>query len=63
MNKRTHYLSLSRFARHKNDKNYNNKHSGIYYSRHLLWGDSKNLKDNIKLLEKKDKIKIKIELN
>ena len=22
-------------ARHKNDKNWNNKHSGIYYSRHL----------------------------
>ena len=24
-------------ARHKDDKNYNNKKSGIYYSRHLLF--------------------------
>ena len=50
-------------ARHKKDKNYNNKHSGIYYSRHLLWGDSTKLIDNIKSLEKKDKVKIKIQLN
>ncbi len=46
-------------ARHKNDKGYNNKHSGIYYSRHLLWGKSKSLKENIKLLEKKLNVKIK----
>lgn len=45
-------------ARHKDDKNYNNKHSGIYYSRHLLWGDNTTLKENIKDLEKKDNIKI-----
>ena len=50
-------------ARHKGDKNWNNKHSCIYYSRYLLWGDSTNLKDNIKLLEKKDKVKIKVKLN
>ena len=45
-------------ARHKEDKNWNNKHSGIYYSRHLLWGKFPDLKKNIKLLEKKDKVKI-----
>ena len=49
-------------ARHKKDKNYNNKHSGIYYSRYLLWGDHTDLKKNIKDLEKKDNVKIKIEL-
>ena len=48
-------------SRHKNDKNWNNKHSGIYYSRHLLW-NTKDLKKNIKLLEKKDKVKIKVEI-
>ena len=45
-------------ARHKGDKNYNNKKSGIYYSRHLLWGDNTSLKKNIIDLEKKDNIKI-----
>jgi hypothetical protein len=49
-------------ARHKNDKNWNNKHSGIYYSRHLLWGANKSLIDNVKALEKKDKVKIIIKL-
>ena len=49
-------------ARHRQDKNWNNKHSGIYYSRHLLWGKHKDLKKNIKDLEKKDNIKIKIEI-
>ena len=48
-------------ARHKKDKNYNNPHSGIYYSRYLLWTEP-ILKDAIKKLEKKDKVKIKIEL-
>jgi hypothetical protein len=46
-------------ARHKNDKGYNNQHSGIFYSKNLLWGDSKSLKENIKLLEKKLNVKIK----
>lgn len=45
-------------ARHKQDKGWNNKHSGIYFSRHLLWGDSKNLNENIKDLEKKLNVKI-----
>ena len=48
-------------ARHRQDKNWNNKHSSIYYSRHLLW-NTPDLKKNIKLLEKKDKIKIKVEI-
>lgn len=48
--------------RHKTDRNYNNKHSGIYYSRFLLWGDNTDLKKNIKDLEKKDKVKIKVKL-
>ena len=45
--------------RHGVNVNWNNKHSGIYYSRYLLWGKSKSLKENIKLLEKKDNVKIK----
>ena len=49
-------------ARHRKDRNYNNKHSGIYFSRFLLWGDHPDLKKNIKDLEKKDKIRIKVEL-
>ena len=39
--------------RHENDKGYNNKHSGIFYSKNLLWGASKDIKKNIKSLEKK----------
>ena len=46
-------------ARHKMDKGYNDSHSGIYFSRYLLWGDSKDLKQNIKSLEKKLNVKIK----
>ena len=48
-------------ARHRLDKGWNVKHSSIYYSRHLLW-NTKDLKKNIKLLEKKDNIRIKVEL-
>jgi len=48
--------------RHKMDRNYNNKHSGIYYSRFLLWGDNTDLKKNIKDLEKKLNVKIKVKL-
>ena len=47
-------------ARHRNDKGWDNRHSGIYYSRHLLWGESPDLKENIKTLEKKDNVKIKL---
>jgi|TARA_S200002703_G_C3779738_1_gene240211 hypothetical protein len=45
-------------ARHKNDKGFNNIHSGIYYSKNLLWGDNKSLSKNIKDLEKKLNVKI-----
>lgn len=47
-------------ARHRVNKNWDNPHSGIYYSRYLLWTE-RSLKDAIKALEKKDKIKIKID--
>jgi hypothetical protein len=46
------------FKRHRKDKGFNNIHSGIYYSKNLLWGDSKSLKKNIKDLEKKLDAKI-----
>lgn len=45
--------------RHKQDKGWDNKHAGIYYARHLLWGPHKSLEKNIKALERKDKVKIK----
>lgn len=45
-------------ARHRSDKGYNNKHSGIYYSKNLLWGDSKSLKKNIDTLSRKLDAKI-----
>jgi len=48
-------------ARHRVNKNWDNKHSSIYYSRMLLWTEP-TLKEAIKKLQKKDKIKIKIEL-
>ena len=47
-------------ARHKMDKGYNNKDAGIYYSRHILWGDHENLFANINSLNKKDDIHIKM---
>ena len=49
-------------ARHRQDKNWNNKHSSIYFSRHLLWGKHKDLKKNIKDLEKLLNVKIKVEI-
>ena len=47
-------------SRHKNDKNYNSKHSGIYHSRKLLW-EEPTLKGAIKKYEKEHRVKIKIE--
>ena len=44
-------------ARHKGDKGYNNKSSGIYYSKMLLWTEP-TLNKAISSLEKKDGIKI-----
>ena len=46
-------------ARHRGDKNYDNRHSGIFFSRHLLWGEFPDLKKNIKALEKLLDVKIK----
>lgn len=48
--------------RHQVNKNWNNKHSSIYFSRYLLWGKHKDLKKNIKDLEKLLNVKIKIEI-
>ncbi len=48
--------------RHRVNKNWDNKHSSIYYSRHLLWGKHTDLKKNIKELEKLLNVKIKVEL-
>jgi len=38
-------------ARHKNDKNYNSKHSAIYHSRKLLWTEP-TLNKSVKKYEK-----------
>tara|TARA_S200002703_G_scaffold120877_1_gene106722 strand:- start:178 stop:474 length:297 start_codon:yes stop_codon:yes gene_type:complete len=50
------------FARHQLDKNFNNKHSGIFFSRHILWGKHRDLKKNVKELEKLLNVKIKIDI-
>tara|TARA_Y100000356_G_C11235498_1_gene277565 strand:- start:666 stop:956 length:291 start_codon:yes stop_codon:yes gene_type:complete len=47
-------------ARHKEDKNYNSKHSGIYHSRKLLW-EEPTLDKAIKKYEKEHNVKIKIQ--
>lgn len=49
-------------ARHEKDKGWNNRHSGIFYSRHLLWGKHRDLKRNVKELERLLDVKIKIEV-
>ena len=60
---RTDTYKKNWIARHQVNKNWNNKHSGIYYSRHLLWGKYKSLQKNIDELEKKDNIKIINKIN
>lgn len=47
-------------ARHRLDKNFYNKHSGIYHSFKLLWTEP-TLKEAIKKYEKEHKVKIKNE--
>ena len=47
--------------RHKGDRNYNSKHSGIYHSRKLLWS-APTLKEAIKDYEKEHNVKIKVEI-
>ena len=59
---RTEKEKAAWIARHKSDKGYNNRHSGIYYSRFLLWGKFPDLKKNIRELEKKDNVKIKVQV-
>ena len=49
-------------ARHEKDKGWDSRHSGIFYSRHLLWGKHRDLKKNIKDLEKLLNVKIKIDV-
>ena len=56
---RTEKERLAWIARHKNDKYYNDKRSGIYHSRMLLWTEPK-LKDAIKEYEKIHDVKIKL---
>ena len=46
--------------RHKNDKGYNNPHSGIYHSRKLLWTEP-TLEKAIKKYEKEHNVKIKVD--
>ena len=46
-------------ARHRNDKYYNDKRSGIYHSRMLLWTKPK-LREAIKEYEKIHDVKIKL---
>jgi hypothetical protein len=46
-------------ARHQNNRFYNDKYAGIYYSKNLLWGEHKSLQKNINDLGKKDNIIIK----
>tara|TARA_R100001463_G_scaffold25024_1_gene59488 strand:+ start:385 stop:678 length:294 start_codon:yes stop_codon:yes gene_type:complete len=46
-------------ARHKDDKYYNDKRSGIYHSRMLLWTKPK-LREAIKEYEKIHDVKIKL---
>ncbi len=49
------------FARHRLDKNFYNKHSGIHHSWKLLWTEP-TLKEAIKKYEKENKVKIKNEI-
>ena len=44
-------------ARHKKNKNYNNKHSAIYHSRHLFWAKP-TLAQSIKAYEARHKVKV-----
>jgi len=46
-------------ARHKQDKNWGSKHSGIYHSRKLLWSEP-TLYKAIKKYEKEHNVKIKV---
>ena len=49
-------------SRHKNNKNYNSKHSGIYHSRKLLWTEP-SLDKAIKKYEKEHKVNLVVEID
>lgn len=51
-------------ARHSTNKNWDEVHSPVYYSRHILWGKNRDIKKNIKDLAKllNSKIIVKGEL-
>ena len=53
---------LAWIARHRMDKGFNNKHSGIYHSRMLLW-NKPTLKESIKQYEKDHDVKLKSMVN
>jgi hypothetical protein len=50
------------FARHKKDKNFNSKHSGIYHSRKLLWTEP-TLDKAVKRYEKEHDVKLVLEID
>jgi hypothetical protein len=49
-------------ARHSVNKNWDNIHSPVFYSRHLLWGKHKDINKNIKDLAKLLKATIKVRI-
>ena len=49
-------------SRHKKDKNYNSKHSGIYHSRKLLWTEP-TLDKAVKRYEKEHNVNLILELD
>ena len=49
-------------ARHSVNKNWDNIHSAIFYSRHILWGKHKDINKNIKDLAKLLKATIKVRI-
>ena len=49
-------------ARHSVNKNWDNIHSPIFYSRHILWGKHKDINKNIKDLAKLLKATIKVRI-
>ena len=59
---RTEKERLAWIARHKNDRYYNDKLSGIYHSRMLLW-TKPTLKDAIKAYERKHDVKLVLKVS
>ena len=61
VNGATDTQKLNWIKRHQQDKGYNNMHSGIFFSKSLLW-NTKSLKKNIELLSKKLNAKFIVKL-